>query len=251
MDKTTATPVQPVGAPLPHWTPRSHPPRTPMSGLYGGIEPIDVDRHAQSLFEANAADATGAHWTYLFDDKPATPEAYRAWLARVSASEDPMFHAIVDGATGRALGVAAFMRIDRHHGVIEVGHINFAPALQRTRLATEAIFLMMSRVFDELGYRRFEWKCDSLNAPSRAAAQRFGFTFEGIFRQAVVYKGRNRDTAWYSITDREWPALRAAYRRWLEPSNFDAAGRQRERLSALTRPSAPIATSGEPPRASR
>jgi RimJ/RimL family protein N-acetyltransferase len=220
-----------------------------MNGRYGRVEALDIDRHAQSLFEANRADTTGAHWTYLFDEKPPTFDAYRAWIGRMAASEDPMFHAIVDGETGRALGVAAFMRIDRSHGVIEVGHINFAPALQRTRLATEALFLMLSRAFDELDYRRFEWKCDSLNAPSRAAAQRFGFTFEGIFRQAVVYKDRNRDTAWYSITDQEWPALKAAYRRWLDPANFDIAGRQRERLSALTRPSAPSARSGEPPTA--
>jgi RimJ/RimL family protein N-acetyltransferase len=222
-----------------------------MTGRYGRVEPLDIDRHAAALFDANRADATGAHWTYLFDDPPATFEAYRAWLGRVAGSEDPMFHAIVDRETGRALGVAALMRIDPAHGVIEVGHINFSPALQRTRLATEAIFLMMARAFDELGYRRFEWKCDSLNAPSRAAAQRFGFRFEGIFRQAMVYKGRNRDTAWYSITDGEWPALKAAYARWLDPANFDAAGRQHQRLSALTRPSAPTATCGEPPTASR
>ena len=152
-----------------------------------------------------------------------------------------MFHAIVDVATGpeavergagKAAGVAAYMRIDRNHGVIEVGHINFAPRLQRTRQATEAIYLMMSRAFDELGYRRFEWKCDHFNAPSRTAALRFGFTFEGIFRQAVVYKGRNRDTAWYAIVDRDWPAIKAAYDAWLDPANFDAHGRQLRRLEA-------------------
>jgi RimJ/RimL family protein N-acetyltransferase len=240
-----------VGEPVPGWTPRPHPPRTPMIGKYGRVEPVDIERHAESLFQANAADTAGAHWTYLFDDKPQTLEAYRAWLARVCAAEDPMFHAIVDGKTGRALGIAALMRIDRSHGVIEVGHINFAPILQRTRLATEAIFLMLARAFDELGYRRFEWKCDSLNAPSRAAALRFGFTFEGIFRQAIVYKGRNRDTAWYSITDREWTALKSAYLRWLDPANFDAGGRQRERLSTPTRPSVPSGKSAAPPRASR
>jgi RimJ/RimL family protein N-acetyltransferase len=220
-----------------------------MIGKYGRVEPVDIERHAESLFQANAADTAGAHWTYLFDEKPQTLEAYRAWLARVCAAEDPMFHAIVDGQTGSALGIAALMRIDRNHGVIEVGHINFAPALQRTRLATEAIFLMLARAFDELGYRRFEWKCDSLNAPSRAAALRFGFTFEGIFRQAIVYKGRNRDTAWYSITDREWPALKSAYLRWLDPANFDAGGRQRERLSTPTRPSAPSGTPAAPRKA--
>ena len=150
-----------------------------------------------------------------------------------ASTAGPVFHAIVDLATGKAAGVAALMRIDRCHGVIEVGHINFAPRLQRTREATEAIFLMMARAFDELGYRRFEWKCDNLNAPSRAAALRFGFTFEGIFRQAIVYKGRSRDTAWYSIIDREWPAIKAAYEAWLDPANFDAEGRQRRRLQDL------------------
>jgi RimJ/RimL family protein N-acetyltransferase len=247
MKEHATPPAQPVGPPVPGWTPREFPPRTAMVGRYGRVEPLDAARHAQSLYEANRADATGAHWTYLFDEKPASAQAYREWVARMAATQDPLFHAIVDAATGNALGVAALMRIDRAHGVIEVGHINFSPALQRTRLATEAIFLMMSRAFDELGYRRFEWKCDSLNAPSRAAAQRFGFGFEGLFRQAIVYKGRSRDTAWFSVIDREWPALKAAYLRWLDPANFDADGRQRERLSALTRPIA--ASPAAPPRA--
>ena len=132
--------------------------------------------------------------------------------------------------SGRAVGVASYLRIDPAAGAIEVGHINFSPRLQRTRAATESMYLMMKRVFDELGYRRYEWKCDSLNAPSRAAALRLGFQFEGVFRQALVYKGRNRDTAWFSILDREWPALAAAFERWLDPANFDEAGRQRERL---------------------
>jgi len=147
--------------------------------------------------------------------------------------EDPLFHAIVERKTGEAVGVASYLRIDPANGVIEVGHINYSPLLQRTRAATEAMFLMMRRVFDELGYRRYEWKCDALNAPSRAAAGRYGFRFEGIFRQATVYKGRNRDTAWYAIIDKDWPALKAAYERWLAPENFDAEGRQRVRLAAL------------------
>lgn len=222
--------TQPVGPPVPGWTARLAPPSTPMAGRYVRVERLDAARHAAALFEANAADTDGSHWTYLFDEKPATLAAYTEWVRKVSATEDPLFHAIVDLKTGLAAGVAAFMRIDRNHGVIEVGHINFSPKLQRTREATEAIYLFMCRAFDELGYRRFEWKCDSLNAPSRAAALRFGFTFEGIFRQAIVYKGRNRDTAWYAITDRDWPALKAAYERWLDPANFDAGGRQRQKL---------------------
>jgi len=226
------SPLQPVGPPVPGWTARPMPPATPMAGRFVRVEPLDPARHAHALFEANAADRDASHWTYLFDEKPATPEAYAEWATQKAATRDPMFHAIVDLADGKAAGVAAYMRIERTHGVIEVGHINFAPRLQRTRQATEAIYLMMARAFDELGYRRFEWKCDHLNAPSRAAALRFGFTFEGIFRQAIVYKGRNRDTAWYSIIDTEWPAIKAAYRAWLDPANFGADGRQREALAA-------------------
>jgi len=147
--------------------------------------------------------------------------------------DDPLFHAIVDSKSGKAVGVAAYMRIDRDNGVIEVGHLNFSPRLQATTAATEAMYLMMRRAFDELGYRRYEWKCDSLNEGSRRAAVRLGFVFEGIFRQAVVYKGRNRDTAWYSVLDSEWPALRAGFERWLSPDNFDEAGRQRRTLADL------------------
>lgn len=224
--------AQPVGPQVPNWSARPAPPATPKPGRYVRIEPLDPARHASDLFEANAEDREGSHWTYLFDEKPPTLEAYTAWTAKSAATQDPMFHAIVDLATGKAAGVAALMRIDRNHGVIEVGHINFSPRLQRTRQATEAIYLMMARAFDELGYRRFEWKCDHLNAPSREAALRFGFTFEGIFRKAVVYKGRSRDTAWYAIVDTDWPAIKTAFEAWLDPANFDAAGRQRKRLEA-------------------
>ena len=202
-----------------------------MTGRWCRVEPLDPARHAADLHEANRQDADGRNWTYLFAEPFAELEPYRAWLEQMAAQDDPLFHAIVDGETGRAVGVASYLRIDRAHGVIEVGHINYSPRLQRTRAATEAMFLMMRRAFDELGYRRYEWKCDSLNAPSRRAAERLGFQFEGIFRQAIVYKGRNRDTAWYSIIDREWPALRAACERWLSPDNFDAAGTQRRQLA--------------------
>ena len=223
---------QPVGPPVPGWSPRNPPPTTAMTGRYVRVEPLDPARHTKDLFEANAEDRDGSNWTYLFDEMPQTLETYGAWVTKAASTQDPMFHAVVDRATGKATGVAALMRIDRTHGVIEVGHINFAPRLQRTRAATEAIYLMMARAFDELGYRRFEWKCDSLNAPSRTAALRFGFTFEGIFRQVVVYKGRNRDTAWYAITDAEWPAIKAAFEAWLDPANFDTTGRQLQRLQA-------------------
>jgi RimJ/RimL family protein N-acetyltransferase len=205
-----------------------------MIGRYCRLEPLDVERHAAQLHAGNSEDAAGVNWTYL----PVGPfrdfAGYRAWLEQAARGEDPQFHAIIDAETGEAQGVASFLRIDPVMGAIEVGHINYSPRLQRRRAATEAMYLMMRRVFDELGYRRYEWKCDSLNAPSRAAAQRLGFRFEGIFRQAVVYKARNRDTAWFSIIDREWPAQRKAFERWLEPANFDAAGRQRTSLSVDT-----------------
>ena len=164
-----------------------------------------------------------------------TRDAYLQYMAASFTGADPFCYAIVEKATGRAVGVASYMRIVPEHGCIEVGHINFSPALQRTPIATEAMYLMMRHVF-ELGYRRYEWKCDSLNAPSRAAAQRLGFSFEGVFRKAIVYKGRNRDTAWYSVTNDEWPAVRGAFEQWLEPGNFDAHGAQRVQLRWLTTP---------------
>ena len=201
-----------------------------MIGRWCRVEPLDVDRHAADLHEANLDDRTGRNWTYLSSEPFRELEPYRSWLQTMTAGTDPMFHAIIDAKTGRATGVAAYLRIDPANGVIEVGHINYSPRLQRTIAATEAMALMMGRVFDELGYRRYEWKCDDLNAPSHAAARRLGFRYEGLFRQAIVYKQRNRDTAWYSITDREWPVVRAGLDRWLDPSNFDGEGRQRSRL---------------------
>jgi RimJ/RimL family protein N-acetyltransferase len=204
-----------------------------MEGQFCRLEPLDPAKHARELFEANSLDKEGRNWTYLFVGPFADFDSYRAWLEQVAKSDDPLFHTIVDKETGRAVGVATFMRIDRANGVIEVGNINYSPLLQRKPAATEAMFLMMRRAFDELGYRRYEWKCDSLNAPSRAAALRLGFQYEGLFRQAVVYKGRNRDTTWFSMIDSEWPALRSAYEAWLAPENFDAGGRQKRKLSDL------------------
>jgi len=202
-----------------------------MQGRLCRLEPLEPARHAADLFAANSLDAEGHNWTYLPVGPFRSFEDYRGWLDTVARADDPLFHAIVDLATGRAVGVAAFMRVDRANGVIEVGNINYSPLLQRKPAATEAMFLMMCRVFDELGYRRYEWKCDALNAPSRAAALRLGFEYEGLFRQAVVYKGRNRDTAWFSVIDRDWPALRRAYEAWLAPDNFDAQGKQRRSLA--------------------
>jgi RimJ/RimL family protein N-acetyltransferase len=225
---------QPIGFPVPDWTQRPRPPRTPVEGRFAAIEPIDPDRHAADLHAANAVDGEGRMWTYMAYGPFASAAEYRRWMESACLGDDPLFHAIRDLRTGRAAGVASYLRIDPPVGVIEVGHIALAPALQKTVAATEAMFLMMARVFDELGYRRYEWKCDALNAPSRRAAERLGFSFEGVFRQATIYKNRNRDTAWYAVIDRDWPALKRAYERWLAPENFDAQGRQRVSLASLT-----------------
>ncbi len=226
---------QSIGFPLPQWTARPRPPRSAIEGRFCLVEPIDPARHAADLHAANALDREGRNWTYLPYGPFARLEDYRLWLDRVSVGEDPLFHAIIERRSGRAVGVASYMRIDPAAGVIEIGGINYAPPLQRTPAATEAMYLMMRRVFDELGYRRYEWKCDSLNAPSRAAALRLGFQYEGMFRQATVYKARNRDTCWFSILDSEWPALQWAFEEWLSPDNFDAAGHQRHSLASFSR----------------
>ncbi len=225
---------QPIGPAVPDWTPRERPSRTPMTGRYCRIEPLDAARHASDLWHAYRQAPDSRDWTYLFVGPFADFDAFRADLEKAMASADPLHHAIIDTASGKPVGTAALMRIEPAHGVIEIGSIGYSPLLKRTPAATEAMVLFMRRAFDELGYRRYEWKCDDLNAPSRAAALRLGFRFEGIFRQAIVYKGRSRDTAWYSITDREWPALRDAFDAWLDASNFDSEGRQRRRLSDLT-----------------
>jgi len=226
---------QPIGPALPDWKPPPLPPRDAMEGRYSRVEPLDAARHTAHLHAANSLDTENRNWTYLSAGPFESAAAYRQWVEKVAAGADPMFHAIVDAATGKAVGVAAYMRMDPAHGVVEVGSINYSPLLQRKPAATEAMYLMMRRAF-ELGFRRYEWKCDSFNGPSRAAAQRYGFSYEGIFRQAMVYKGRSRDSAWFSIIDEEWPAVRAAFERWLAPANFDADGRQRVSLSSLTGP---------------
>jgi len=204
-----------------------------MTGRHCRLEPVSVARHEADLFAAYLEAPDGRDWTYLFSERPERKEDFNAYLAKLEKSEDPLHFAIVAADTGKAVGTAALMRIEPAHGVIEVGSITFAPRLKQTRAATESMYLMMRRAFDELGYRRYEWKCDSLNAPSRSAAERYGFTFEGIFRQAIVYKGRSRDTAWYSITADEWPRVRHAFEAWLSPDNFDERGQQKQRLAQL------------------
>jgi RimJ/RimL family protein N-acetyltransferase len=224
---------QSVGEAVPGWTARPRPPRSAMVGRYCRVEPLDAERHAAELWEANGLDREGRMWTYLSVGPFAELGAYREWLDSVTTSEDPLFHAIVDVESGKAVGVCSYLRIDPGNGVIEVGHLQFSPRLQQTRAATEAMYLLMRRAFEELEYRRYEWKCDSLNGPSRAAAERLGFRFEGIFRKAIVYKGRSRDTAWFSVIDEEWPEVKTALEAWLDPGNFDAEGRQKQRLADL------------------
>ena len=204
-----------------------------MEGRYCRVEPIDVDRHGHDLFIAFRRDETNRNWTYLPYGPFEQEGDLRDWLTSTCLGDDPLFHSVIDGETEKAVGIASYLRIEPSAGVIETGHIHYSPLLQRRPAATEAMFLMMRRVFAELGYRRYEWKCDALNAPSRRAAERLGFRFEGIFRQATIYKGRNRDTAWFSILDKEWPHLETAYREWLDPANFDDDGRQRTGLSTL------------------
>lgn len=222
---------RPLGAPVPGWTPPPIPPRTAMEGRYCRVVPFDLS-HCEALFEANRAD--DSIWDYMPQGPFPDFAAYRDWMEAHALGPDPMFHTVID-EDGRPSGVATYLRIKPEAGSIEVGYITYAPRLQRTRAGTEAMALMMARAF-ELGYRRYEWKCNALNAPSRRLAQRLGMSFEGVFRQAAVVKGRNRDTAWYACIDSEWPALKAAFETWLDPANFDESGRQRRSLSALTRP---------------
>ena len=224
---------QPVGIPVRGWRPPPFPPRDPMTGRFCRLEPFDADRDAADLYHANCLDAEGRNWTYLPYGPFESLESYRRWIVTATADADPQFWAIVDAVTGTAVGVAAYLRIDPGSGSIEVGHLNYSPLLQRRPAATEAMYLMMRRAF-ELGYRRYEWKCDALNASSRAAASRLGFSYEGLFRQARVNKGRNRDTAWYAVVDRDWPRLRGLFEQWLAPSNFDERGVQRVSLASLT-----------------
>ncbi len=226
---------QPIGLPVPNWQPPPTPPRTNLKGRYSRLAPLDAERHAADLFAANTLDAEGRNWTYLPNGPFETFTEYYDSVKAFAGKDDPFFYAIVDAATQKATGVASYLRIDPKSGSIEVGWINFSPLLQRTPAATEAMYLMMRQAF-ALGYRRYEWKCNALNAPSRAAALRLGLSYEGVFRQATLVKGRNRDTAWYAAIDSEWPALQHAFEQWLAPANFNERGQQITKLSDLTRP---------------
>ncbi len=225
---------QPIGVSLPEWTARPYPDGNILQGRYCRLEHIQPQKHADSLYEAYQQTQDGRDWTYLsvgpFNDKA----SFEHYLQQLALSTDPLHYAVVDQLTGNALGTLALMRIDAANGSIEVGFVIYSSALKHSRIATEAQFLLMEYAFEKLGYRRYEWKCDSLNAPSRSAALRLGFQFEGIFRYSTVYKGRSRDTAWFSIISDEWSNLKQAYVTWLDESNFDEYGRQRIRLSQLT-----------------
>ena len=227
---------QPAKPPVTLDLPRPRPRRETFAGRHVRLEPLDADRHAASLYRLghDGSEAALRSWEYLPYGPFASEAALHEWLAAQAAASDPVFYAIVHPGTGEALGWGTLMTIEPAHGSIEIGHLWFSPAMQRTPMSTEALFLLLSHAMDDLGYRRMEWKCDAANIPSRRAATRLGYIHEGIFYNHRVVKGRNRDTAWFSILDEEWPALRAAFERWLSPDNFDADGHQRESLSALT-----------------
>jgi RimJ/RimL family protein N-acetyltransferase len=224
---------QGIGFPLPGWVPRPRPPRTTMQGRFCRVEPLDAERHAAQLFAANSEDRDGRNFTYFNYGPFATLVEYYDWIEQAAARDDPIAHAIVDTKRDQAVGVCNYANIQPAVGSIEVAGLVFSPLLQRRPAATEAMYLMMRRAFDELGYRRYEWKCHSLNTPSRAAAARLGFQYEGLFRQATITRGHNRDTCWFSIIDSEWPSLKAAFEAWLDPENFDETGQQKRSLASF------------------
>ena len=222
---------QPVGEALPEWQPVEPPTASHIDGTFCCLERLDVQRHVESLYHAFQQSEDERHWTYLPYGPFTSLQDYRDFLNGMEYKSDPYQFAVIDKVTGHAVGTVALMRTDVTNGVIEVGHLAYSPLMQRTAVSTEVMSLLLEYVFTTLGYRRLEWKCDSLNAPSRAAAVRFGFTFEGIFRQMQITQGRNRDTAWYSMLDNEYSELRGGYSAWLSAENFDAAGLQKQKLN--------------------
>ncbi|WP_298919570.1 GNAT family protein [uncultured Roseobacter sp.] len=220
-----------LGFPVPNWSVPPAPEGAPLKGSYAELERLDADAHAALLYRAYEGE--DQVWDYLPYGPFSSSALYHRWVREAGGYPSTLFYAVRNLESGNWEGVASYLRIDPQNGSIEVGHINYSPSLQRTRAATEAMYLMMEWAFAN-GYRRYEWKCNALNLGSRRAAQRYGFSFEGVFRQATVVKGRNRDTAWFAIIDAEWPALKSAFEAWLAPSNFDTDGRQRERLGDLT-----------------
>jgi len=215
---------------LSDWKGAPRPQREALEGRYARLEALDAARHGDDLFASAQEPGADDRFRYLGEHAPADRAAFDAWIGTASASDDPLFFAVIDKRTGRAEGRQSFLRIEPAHGVIEVGHILWGPAIARSRVTTEALYLFAAHAFDGLGYRRFEWKCNADNLPSRRAAERFGFSFEGVFRQHMVVKGLNRDTAWFAMIDKDWPRLKAGYEAWLAPENFDEAGQQKSKL---------------------
>ncbi|UCV23018.1 GNAT family N-acetyltransferase [Ferribacterium limneticum] len=233
MNETYNSLGQPIGFPISNWQAATRPLPKVLTGRFSQLEPLDASIHADDLFAAFKLDREGRNWSYLPYGPFDSLGALANWMRASCQGSDPLFFAIINRESGKAVGIASYLRIAPEEGSIEVGHLNFSPLMQRTPMATEAMWLMMKEAF-ALGFRRYEWKCNALNRPSRLAAQRLGLSFEGVFRQAAVVKGYNRDTAWYATIDREWPALNEAMTRWLAPENFDAHGQQRTSLSQLT-----------------
>ena len=215
------------------WTPRQKPERVVLDGLYARLEPLDTERHGKELFSVSQVPDADDKFRWLAENPVDDEAAFLAWVKKSEASEDPLYFAVVDKASGKVAGRQTYMRIDTQNGVIEIGNIYWGPLIARKRAATEALYLFMRHAFADLGYRRFEWKCNNDNEPSKRAALRFGFAFEGVFRQHLIVKSLNRDTAWFSIIDKEWPALEKAYEAWLAPENFDADGQQRRKLETF------------------
>ena len=213
------------------WKPRPRPARVTLDGRYCRLEPLDPLRHGNALFAASMAPGAEVRFRYLFN-APQAREGFNEWMAHAVRADDPLIFAVVDKVGGRCEGRQTLMRITPEHGVIEIGNILWGPAIARTRVATEALYLFAVYVFETPGYRRFEWKCNDRNEPSMRAARRFGFTYEGTFRQHMVTKGENRDTAWFAMLDSQWPSRKAAFERWLSPDNFDSNGLQRTKLAA-------------------
>jgi RimJ/RimL family protein N-acetyltransferase len=213
-----------------HWTTREKPSIKVLEGRYVRLERLDAGRHAEELFSASDTAESERKFRWLYETPPVDRDSFRAWVERVAASEAPLFYAVIDKVSGRVAGRQSFMRIDAANGVIEIGNIYWGPLVAQRAAATEALYLFAHHAFDDLGYRRFEWKCNDENLPSKKAAARFGFTAEGVFRQHLVVKGLNRDTAWFSIIDKDWARLRLAYEAWLSPANFDSGGAQKRRL---------------------
>lgn len=215
---------------LHNWTPRPKPERKILEGRYVRLEPLDAEKHGDELFAASSVRDAHQRFTWLFEFPPATRSEFSPWLENASNSEDPLFFVVIDKASGKIGGRQALMNTKFEHGVIEIGNVYWGPLISRKPAATEAQFLFMQYIFDALGYRRYEWKCNNDNGPSKRAAERFGFQFEGVFRQHYVVKGCNRDTAWFSVLDSEWPALKRAYQAWLAPENFDSEAQQKRKL---------------------